>query len=219
MNSMHSQTEHLTTHNRRVITYCPDRLEMFINYSEMEKSLSKAGWKRFLQTFHFLLSYKKVILKCLDLHKIRNIDDYRFNRKCCLLFDLKCTFKKIFSNCGHCMPNTGLNHRQHLLIKHFISGTISTLQVGAKLKMELFMFKLIINIRQRVMCFVLGCYLKWTMSSSSLYEVENEELFLFLLTNADKAALLCYAVNMVNGCDYIVSLVYTFIICVLSVVS
>ncbi|KRY28089.1 hypothetical protein T01_11696 [Trichinella spiralis] len=41
-----NQIEHLTAHNRRVITYCPDRLEMFINYSEMEKSLSKAGWKR-----------------------------------------------------------------------------------------------------------------------------------------------------------------------------
>ncbi|KRY18694.1 hypothetical protein T12_1378 [Trichinella patagoniensis] len=57
-----------------------------------------------------------------------------------------------------------------LLIKHFISGTVSTLQ---------FMFKLIINIRRRVMYFVLGCYLRWTMSSSSLYEVE----FLFSLFN------------------------------------
>ncbi|KRX42310.1 hypothetical protein T05_7710 [Trichinella murrelli] len=167
----------------------------------MEKSLSKAGWKslKIEQKNAFehkcsFLHYYQIYLEISFSDEIRNIDDYRFNRKCCLLFDLKCTFKKIFSNCDHCMPNTGLNH--------FISGTVSTLQ----LKMELFMFKLIINIRQRVMYFVLGCYLRWAtflfvknmnlqMSSSSLYE------------------------NMVSGCDYIVSLVYTFIICVLSVVS
>ncbi|KRZ53407.1 hypothetical protein T02_13770 [Trichinella nativa] len=149
----------------------------------MEKSLSKAGHFEMplftrceIRFMSFPLSaYVSCILtqsacpilkieqenafehKCSFLHYyqrtyffyvIRNIDDYRFNRKCCLLFDLKCTFKKIFSNCDHCMPNTGLNH--------FISGTVSTLQ----LKMELFMFKLIINIRQRVMYFVLGCYLR-----------------------------------------------------------
>ncbi|KRZ94453.1 hypothetical protein T08_9138 [Trichinella sp. T8] len=195
MNSMHSQTEHLTTHNRRVITYCPDRLEMFINYSEMEKSLSKAGWKSLKieqkNAFEHKCSFLHYYQRTYFFYVIRNIDDYRFNRKCCLLFDLKCTFKKIFSNCDHCMPNTGLNH--------FISGTVSTLQCFhnyfAPLKMELFMFKLIINIRQRVMYFVLGCYLRWTMK------------------------LKCQVQNMVSGCDYIVSLVYTFIICVLSVVS
>ncbi|KRY89314.1 hypothetical protein T4D_7427 [Trichinella pseudospiralis] len=48
---------HLTTHNRRVIAYCPDRLEMFINYSEMENLCPK---QVILKSFHLFTS---VLLK------------------------------------------------------------------------------------------------------------------------------------------------------------
>ncbi|KRZ74208.1 hypothetical protein T10_10040 [Trichinella papuae] len=60
------------------------------------------GHKMCCDINHHLVAAIEVYLKVKWLHyhfNISCIDDYRFNGKYCL----------IFSNCGHCMPNTGLN--------------------------------------------------------------------------------------------------------------
>ncbi|KRZ23248.1 hypothetical protein T4B_15253 [Trichinella pseudospiralis] len=103
---------HLTTHNRRVIAYCPDRLEMFINYSEMENLCPK---------------------------QIRYIDDYRFNRKYCLVSILKCTFKKIFSNCDHWHAQHR-SQRQQIAKKALIYWLCSCKETNCEIKKRAVLF-------------------------------------------------------------------------------